>query len=253
MTQNTKNKMTTSISTTFSTEEINALNANLETKSASERIEWAFEQFSEDLVLSTSFGIQSAVMLHLSTSVFPNIPVVFIDTGYLFPETYRFAHQLQERLQLKLKIYTPRTTAAWQEAIHGKRWEQDKKGLEAYNRENKVEPMNRAIQELGAKAWMSGLRRSQSTTRRDLQVLKGQNKTLKIHPIIEWTEKDIYYYMKKHDLPFHPLWDQGYVSVGDWHSSAPLEAGMTAEATRFNGVKRECGLHELSGDSDWQI
>lgn len=245
--------MTTSLSTHLDTQEITALNANLETKSALERIEWAFEQFREDLVLSTSFGIQSAVMLHLSTRVFPEIPVVFIDTGYLFPETYRFAHQLQESLQLNLKIYTPRTTAAWQESIHGKRWEQAKDALEAYNRENKVEPMNRAIQGLGAKAWMSGLRRSQSTTRRDLQVLKAQNRTLKIHPIVEWSEKDIYYYMQKYDLPFHPLWDQGYVSVGDWHSSAPLGEGMTAEETRFNGLKRECGLHELSGDSDWQI
>jgi phosphoadenosine phosphosulfate reductase len=75
----------------------------------------------------------------------------------------------------------------------------------------------------------------------------------KFIPIIDWTEKDIYRYMTQHQLPFHPLWEKGYVSVGDWHSTKPLEAGMSEEATRFNGLKRECGLHEASGQADWQI
>lgn len=245
--------MSTLIEQTEIINHFDALNGELEKKSAVQRIEWACGRFGDDLVLSTSFGIQSAVMLHLSAQVAPGIPVVFVDTGYLFPETYRFAHELTEQLDINLRIYTPRTTAAWQEAIHGKRWEQGEEGLAEYNRENKVEPMNRAISELGASAWMSGLRRNQASSRRELKVLKKQNRIIKIHPIVDWTEKDIYYYMTRNDLPFHPLWDQGYVSVGDWHSSKPLTAGMTPEETRFNGVKRECGLHELSGEADWQI
>jgi phosphoadenosine phosphosulfate reductase len=203
--------------------------------------------------MSTSFGIQSAVMLHLVTRVIPHIPVIFIDTGYLFPETYRFAEELAGRLELNLKVYTPLWTAARQEAIHGKRWEQGVAGLEAYNRDNKVEPMNRALKELGAEAWLSGLRRVQASTRSKLEVVQQQKRTVKIHPIIDWSEKKVYEYLKAHDLPFHPFWEQGYVSVGDWHSSAPLGSDMTAEETRFGGLKRECGLHETSDQADWQI
>ena len=225
----------------------------LERAGAEERVRWADERFGKELVLSTSFGTQSAVMLHLVTQVRPDIPVVFVDTGYLFEETYRFAEELRERFELNLKVVTPLWTPARQEAVHGRRWEQGLEGLEAYNRDNKVEPMNRALRELGAVAWLSGLRRSQAKSRAELPVVQKQNRTVKIHPIIDWTEKQIYDYMKAHDLPFHPLWEKGYVSVGDWHSTAPLTPGMSEEETRFNGIKRECGLHELSGQADWQI
>ena len=107
--------------------------------------------------------------------------------------------------------------------------------------------------ELGARVWISGVRRAQSTSRANRPVLEAQNRVWKLYPILEWNEKAIYDYMIAHDLPFHPLWEKGYVSVGDWHSTAPLTAGMTAEETRFGGEKRECGLHELSGQADWQI
>ena len=225
----------------------------LEKQTPLERIEWAGQTFGNQLVMTTSFGIQSALMLHLATKVIPDIPVIFIDTGYLFPETYQFAEALKERFNLNLKTFTSKMTAAHQEAKYGKRWEDGPKGLEAYNLDNKVEPMNRALKELGAKAWLSGLRRVQSKSRKDLQIIDQQNKTVKIHPVLEMSERDVYYYFQKHDLPFHPLWDQGYVSVGDWHSTVPLEEGMSAEETRFGGEKRECGLHEVSGNADWQI
>lgn len=225
----------------------------LESQTAEDRIKWALGEWGKSLVLSTSFGVQSAVMLHLATRIHPEIPVIWVDTGYLFPETYRFAEELRERFSLNLKVVSARWSAARQEAMYGKRWEQGLEGLEAYNIENKVEPMNRALQELGATAWLSGLRRSQAKSRSSLPVIQRQNRTTKIHPIVDWREKDVYEYMKAHDLPFHPLWEQGYVSVGDWHSTRPLSAGMTEEETRFGGMKRECGLHEASGQQDWQI
>lgn len=229
------------------------INQRLAEQSAPDRVRWAIDHFGDQVVLSTSFGVQSAVMLHLVTQVVPDIPVVFIDTGYLFPETYRFAERLTERLNLNLKVYQPQMTAARQEALFGKRWEQGKEGLEAYGLLNKVEPMNRALTELKAEAWLSGLRRSQASTRADLKIVERQNRTLKIHPIIEWTDRDIYQYLTRHDLPYHPLWDEGYVSIGDWHSTRKLGEGMTEEETRFNGEKRECGLHEQSNQADWQI
>jgi phosphoadenosine phosphosulfate reductase len=226
---------------------------DLEKMTAAERVRWADEVFGDDWVLSTSFGIQSAVMLHLVTQVKPTVPVIFIDTGYLFPETYRFAEALTERLQLNLKVYQPAMTAARQEALFGRRWEQDEAALDAYNLLNKVEPMNRAVTELGARAWLTGLRRAQSSTRESRTFAEQQNRIMKVYPILDWTDREIYHYLKAHDLPYHPFWDMGYVSVGDWHSTSKLEEGMRPEDTRFNGVKRECGLHLTSDRVDFQI
>lgn len=220
---------------------------------AAQRIEWALAEFPGQTVLSTSFGIQSAVMLHLASKISAKIPVIFVDTGYLFPETYRYAEQLRVILDLNLKVVTPLRSAAWQEAVDGKRWEEGEQGLAAYNLENKVEPMNRAITELGAKAWLSGLRRGQGSSRENRKFAEKQNQTWKVYPILDWSEKQVYDYMQKHSLPQHPLWSEGYVSVGDWHSTRPLLDTMRPEETRFHGLKRECGLHELSGQADWQI
>lgn len=226
---------------------------DLESAAAEDRVRWAVETFGDQLVMTTSFGIQAAVMLHLVTQIAPKIPVIFIDTGYLFPETYRFAKELTDRLGLNLKKYVPAMTAAEQEALYGKQWEQGLDGLKRYNFINKVEPMDRAVRELGATAWLAGLRRSQSSTREALPVVQRQNKITKVHPILDWDNRTVHRYLTQHGLPYHPLWEQGYVSVGDWHSTSKLLDGMREEDTRFNGLKRECGLHEASGKSDFQI
>jgi phosphoadenosine phosphosulfate reductase len=195
-------------------------------------------------VLSTSFGVQAAVMLHLATRLAPEIPVVFIDTGYLFPETYRFADELTERLRINLKVYRAPESPAWIEARHGKLWEKGAAGIAAYNQIAKVEPMQRALSELGARAWLAGLRRVQSSTREQLPVVSLQDGRVKVLPIVEWTDKEIYRYLTENDLPYHPLWEKGYISIGDVHTTRPLTAEMTPEETRFFGLKRECGLHD---------
>jgi phosphoadenosine phosphosulfate reductase len=228
-------------------------NRDLETRSAPERVRWALEQFRGHAVLSTSFGVQAAVMLHLVTRLDPRIPVVFVDTGYLFPETYRFADELTGKLGLNLRVYAPLVTAARQEALYGKLWEQGVEGLEKYGRLNKVEPMNRALAEIGAEVWITGLRREHASTREDLAVIKRQNRILKLHPIVDWTDRQIGEYLAEHGLPYHPLWEQGYVSIGDTHSTTRYADGMKAEDTRFSGLKRECGLHEQSGEPEYMI
>lgn len=227
--------------------------AQIEAAPAEERIRLAYQHYGERLVLSTSFGVQSAVMLHMVTQIVPQIPILFIDTGYLFPETYRFAAELDQRLSLNLKTFRSQQSAAQQEALYGKLWEQGLDGLKQYNELNKVEPMNRAITQLGAQAWISGLRRVQSNSRKKRPAIEKQNKIVKLYPIIDWSDKAIYDYLTQHDLPYHPLWDQGYVSVGDWHSTSKLSAGMHAEDTRFGGLKRECGLHESNAADNYQI
>jgi phosphoadenosine phosphosulfate reductase len=222
---------------------LSEISANLEKVSAEERVRWALERFRPDIMLSTSFGVQSAVLLHMVTQQWPDIPVVMVDTRYLFPETYRFADQLTERLKLNLKVYRAQVSAAWLEARHGKMWEHGVEGIERYNQINKVEPMQRAIRELGARGWITGLRRQQAKSRKEVGVLQLQKDVVKIQPIIDWTDKMIYDYLKKYELPYHPLWEQGYVSIGDVHTTRPLTANMTEEETRFFGLKRECGLH----------
>jgi phosphoadenosine phosphosulfate reductase len=222
---------------------LSEISANLETVSAEERVRWALERFRPHIILSTSFGVQSAVLLHMVTQQWPDIPVVMVDTRYLFPETYRFADMLTERLRLNLKVYRAQVSAAWLEARHGKMWEHGADGIEKYNQINKVEPMQRALRELGAQGWITGLRRQQAQSRKEVGVLQLQNGVVKVQPIIDWTDRMVYQYLKKHDLPYHPLWEQGYVSIGDVHTTRPLTANMTEEETRFFGLKRECGLH----------
>jgi len=223
-----------------------ALNAELHALSAEERVAWALARYRGHIALSSSFGTQAAVMLHMATSQAPEIPVIVVDTGYFFPETYQFIDLLQKRLDLNLKVYRNPLSPAWQEARHGKLWEGGVEGIEKYNEMNKVEPLNRALQELNIRAWLSGVRRQQSSTRQNWGVLALKEGRVKVHPIIDWTDRDVFLYLKKHQLPYHPLWDQGYVSVGDTHTTRQLSAGMTEEETRFFGLKRECGIHENS-------
>ncbi|MCB1122068.1 MAG: phosphoadenylyl-sulfate reductase [Verrucomicrobiae bacterium] len=225
----------------------------LENASASDRVRWTVDNFGSGLIMSTSFGAQSAVMLHLVSSIAPQVPIIWVDTGYLFPETYKFAETLRERLNLNLHVYQAQMTPARQEALYGKLWEQGKAGLEKYNLINKVEPMNRALVDFGARGWLAGLRREQASSRKHLDVVMKQGAITKIHPIIDWTDREIYQYLTNNNLPYHPLWEEGYVSIGDVHSTSRLMEGMSAEETRFGGVKRECGLHELSGQSDFMI
>lgn len=220
-----------------------ALNEWLGTRSAEERIAWALENTAGQHALSSSFGAQSAVSLHMVTQQAPDIPVVVVDTGYLFPETYRFIDDMTERLKLNLKVYRPQIGVAWMEARFGKLWEDGVEGIERYNRMRKVEPMQRALSELGIRTWIAGLRRGQSSTRANIDFLQLRDGRWKLHPLADWSDRDIWDYLQSHDLPYHPLWHDGYVSIGDVHTTRKLEPGMREEDTRFFGLKRECGLH----------
>ncbi|WP_017463200.1 phosphoadenylyl-sulfate reductase [Dyella ginsengisoli] len=211
---------------------------------APERVRWVMRNVPGPLVLSSSFGAQAALMLHMVTREQPDIPVVLIDTGYLFTETYRFVDQLVDRLKLNLKVYRSAMSPAWMEARHGRLWEQGEAGIKRYNELRKVEPMLRALAELGAAGWFSGLRRVQSRSREQIPFVQRRNDRWKFHPIADWRDRDVGQYLAQHGLPYHPLWDQGYVSIGDVHTTRPWEPGMEAEETRFFGLHRECGLHE---------
>jgi len=213
----------------------------LEGLKAGERIKWLYENHGDRVVASTSFGLQAAVMLHLIAENAPQIPIVFVDTGYLFPETYHYLQGLTEKLSVDIRRYVPKFTAAYQDACWPKQWEADP---QRYATINKVEPMDRALKEIGGDIWISGLRRSQSSTRKN---------RLKVYPILDWADAQIASYFWEHKLPRHPLEAEGYLTMGDWHSTRKPVQGEGAESTRFDGEKYECGLHELSGENDFQI
>ncbi|NRF27186.1 phosphoadenylyl-sulfate reductase [Vibrio coralliilyticus] len=222
------------------------INKHLSSLSAQKRIAWAFDYILGNQALTSSFGIQSAVCLHMYTSIQPDIPVVLIDTGYLFPETYQFIEKMKKELNLNLKVFRSEMSPAWQESCFGKLWEQGIEGVEKYNRLNKVLPMVQALNDLDLTVWHSGLRREQAESRKKLDFLSIQGKQFKFLPILDWSESDVKDYLEAHNLDYHPLFYKGYVSLGDFHTTVPLTSGMKAEETRFHGLKRECGLHDQS-------
>lgn len=222
------------------------LNTWLAGRTAEQRVSWALQHLPGPHALSSSFGAQAAVSLHLLTRQQPQLPVILIDTGYLFAETYQFVDELTERLALNLKVYRPVIGRAWAEARYGRQWEQGIDGIERYNRERKLEPMQRALSELGVQTWFAGLRRSQSRSREAVEFMQWINGRWKFHPIADWSDRDVGMYLQRHGLPYHPLWDKGYVSIGDTHTTRRWEPGMAQEDTRFFGLKRECGLHDAA-------
>ncbi|MCP4901808.1 MAG: phosphoadenylyl-sulfate reductase [bacterium] len=213
---------------------------------AANRVAWALTHLPGEHVMTSSFGAQAAVSLHMITRLQPETPVVLIDTGYLFPETYRFIDELTQRLDLNLHVFRSRLSPAWQEARYGKRWLHGLEGINSYNNENKVEPMRRALSQLGAGTWFAGLRRDQASSRSELSVVQpAKGKGWKVHPIVDWSDQDVHRYLDRHRLPHHPLWSRGYLSIGDTHTTKPIDEYTPAEQARFFGLKRECGLHEI--------
>lgn len=231
--------------------DVDAANADLKNAPAEHVVRWARDTFGRGLVMSSSFGAESAVMLHLVSRLVPGIPVIFLDTGYLFPETYTFAEELAARFKLRLEVYTPKMSAARQEALYGRMWEGTDEDLARYNHMNKVEPMDRALEELGATAWIAGLRASQTEFRKGLRVIEpapapgssGPGGVVKVHPILGWTKEDVRRYLHAHDLPYHPLYHYGYRSIGDWHSTSPTTLDQDERDGRNLGEKKECGIH----------
>lgn len=221
------------------------LNALLAGKSAPEIAQWTVETFGQHAVLSSSFGIQAAVMLHLVSSVDKRVPVIFIDTGYLPRETYLFAAKLTKQMDLNVHVYQSPITPARMEALYGKLHEiETTEAHQQYGYIRKVEPMQRALKELQAHALLVGVRAYQTAHRENMPIVSVQDGRLKICPILKWSKQDVDDYMAAHSLPYHPLKAQGYESVGDAHSSRPVSPDDENErAGRFNGKVQECGLH----------
>ena len=227
--------------------------ALLEQLAPVERLAWAHERFGNGFAITTSFGIQSSVLLHMLSTLdgAEAIPVIWVDTGYLPEETYRYAAQLCDRFQLNLRVAQSELSPARMEALHGQLWDTGKvEDLELYHQIRKVEPLEAAMASLDVQCWASGVRRGQTDHRSSMGWLEPIRGRLSLRPLLSWTPRDVFYYMQEHELPQHPLFDQGYSTVGDWHSSAPDGAEQSGRSTRFGGLKQECGIHLPGSESE---
>ena len=206
------------------------------------------------IALTTSFGIQSALMLHMVTKAqsqnknTKKLPVIWIDTGYLPPETYHFAEHLKKLYDLDLRTYQSAVSPAHMEALYGPNlWEHSHK---QYNYLRKVEPMQRALNELDVTMVVSGVRANQTKHRQQMEMVHVHKGRIKICPILDWSDHNVLTYFDKYKLPYHPLYALGYRSVGDQHSSQPYDPSIHASErdTRFHGRVQECGLHVSDED-----
>jgi phosphoadenosine phosphosulfate reductase len=208
------------------------------------RMRWGLEHFCDGFALTTSFGIQAAVSLHLVSRLAASVPVIWVDTGYLPPETYRYAQTLMDLLGINVKVAQAEMSPGRMEALHGQLWSTGQlEDLELYHRIRKVEPLDRALADLRVTCWASGVRGRQTDHRRAMKPLELVRGRWALRPLLDWTSKDVFYYMQEHNLPQHPLFDQGYSTVGDWHSSGPDDGSSSGRSTRFGGLKQECGIH----------
>lgn len=219
----------------------------LEDASPEDILRWAVDAFAPGrLALVSAFGPGSAVLLHLLADVAPNLPVVFVDTLHHFPETLEHVERVRARYGLNLQVVRPLLTLEEIEARHGPRlWERD---LELYQQVTKVEPFRRATAELDA--WITGRRRDQAATRGELAVVEPGER-IRVNPLARWTRKDVWKFILANELPYNPLHDQGYQSIGDAPLTSPVLPGEHERAGRWRGAGRlECGIHADGAHAD---
>lgn len=209
---------------------------------------WCLENLSEGMIQATAFGLSGMVILDLlyrDLDPKPPVPVVFLDTLHHFAETLDLVRHAQERYGLDLKIYRPNSVNSREDftARYGQQlWTSD---VGQFHTVTKVEPLQRALDELGVTSWITGRRRDQSETRSQLPIFElDANDRLKVNPLASWTNKDVWRYIVENQVPYNVLHDQGYGSIGDEPLTTPLIAGEHERDGRWRGTgKTECGIH----------
>src|SRR5581483_2751118 len=221
--------------------DIEATNRVLESASAEDILRWTWGRFRPDAMLTCSFQHDGVVLAHMLRTIAPEVPVVFINTGFHFPETLAYRDEIVRRFDprlVELQPMMPRPEFA------------ERYGLDLYARNpdlcchiNKVEPLKRYLP--GMRAWINGRRRDQASSRTAIRVVEAyQGGLYKINPLASWTSRDTFYYMERHDIPLHPLFEQGYASIGCAPCTRPILAGEAERNGRWAGQdKTECGIH----------
>ncbi len=217
-----------------------AANRALEGATPEDRLRFAVDTFGTGLLFTSSFGAQSGVLLHLWSRVANHLAVVFIDTGFLFPETLRYRDELAKRLGLKVRILRPDIPNADFVARYGT--DIQRRDADFCCGVNKVAPL--APLKEAATAWVSGLRRDQSTTRASVEILERDGHLVRVHPIATFTNADVAAYLEEHAIPKHPLVARRYLSIGCAPCTRPVADGEDERAGRWAwSGKTECGIH----------
>lgn len=212
----------------------------LETATPQEILAWALDTYRTRAALTSSFGIESAALLHMATRIDADLPVIFLDTGHLFPETLAYAERLTSLLGLNLRVY--RATHRQVMATQG-RLEDAENRMGTCCDEVKVDLLSQAL--VGVDCWIAGLRRDQAPTRRAIPVAQRlDDGRVKVHPLAAWTADRVRTYMVENELPIHPLWFQGYTSVGCKPcTTRPIHAEDLRSGRWPGQEKTECGIH----------
>ena len=230
-------------------QESERLNARFERAHPAEIIRWAVETFRPDVAMTSSFGAESACLIHLAIQVDPRLSIRMVDTGFLFPETLQFMEELTQRFHLNVSVF--RTT------MDVERFKREHAHLPPGHPDYccgdyKVEATTRAL--AGLRCWITGIRRDQAATRAKtpiVDVLVGG--LVKVSPIAAWSRQQVHAYMTQHQLPYHPLWHQGYTSIGCQPCTQKPVDPNDPRSGRWTGQdKTECGIHDIGKPSPLQ-
>lgn len=218
------------------------LSTQFEGRSPAEIVAWALPQYAPRIAMTSSFGAEGIVLIDLLAQQGVKLPVIYLDTGYHFAATEILKDQLQQRYDLEIIVQKAGLSLDEQSAQHGENlYERDP---DLCCRLRKVEPLKAALGNLDA--WVAALRRDQSPSRANIQILEWNVKhdLVKINPLATWTRKDVWNYIVKNKLPYNQLHDEGYTSIGCWPCTKKVTAGDHERSGRWAGKgKLECGIH----------
>jgi phosphoadenosine phosphosulfate reductase len=228
-------------------EALAARSAELEGKPPEEILAWAFAEYAPRVGVSTAFGVEGCALIAMAARLRPDLEVFTVDTGFLFPETEELMARIVERYGVRLTRVTGAVSKGEQERLHGLAlWSRD---TDLCCQLRKVEPTARAV--AGLDAWVAGLRRDQGKSRAGIAILERYDHDdgtplVKVNPLARWTRKDTWSYVLAHDVPYNPLLDRGYKSIGCWPCTRPVREGEDERAGRWAGTGKaggECGIH----------
>ena len=223
-------------------EDLKVISAELETASPEELLRWAVEEFGSDVALATGFGAEGTVLVAMLSVISPGTQIFYLDTELLFPETYALRDQLEARYGVRFERRTTHLSLSDQAAQYGERlWERQP---DLCCRLRKVEPLREMLS--GLRAWVTAIRRDQSPARADIGVVERDERfgLIKINPLAVWSERDVWAYIARNDVPYNPLHDHSFPSIGCVPCTTPVKIGETQRAGRWRGTsKTECGLH----------
>ncbi|MBK3332694.1 phosphoadenylyl-sulfate reductase [Persephonella atlantica] len=214
---------------------------------AQELLKWVYENFS-NVGFTSSFSADDVSIIHMIKGIKPDALIIFIDTDYHFLETYQLVERIKREWNINLKVIKPQITVEQQINLYGEKlYEKDP---DKCCQIRKVEPLKRVLEELDV--WITGMRRDQSPTRAnigkvEIHKLPSGREILKVNPIADWKRKDVWNYVYQHNLPYNPLYDRNYLSIGCAPCTRPVEEGEDERAGRWAGKgKLECGLHTFT-------